>query len=61
MFAAGIRQIDWHAHLGGLIAGFLAGWLLEGVGPVATRAFVRTAGIGAMIAFGVIVVVAKGV
>jgi len=61
VFAAGIRQIDWHAHLGGLIAGFLAGWLLEGVGPVATRAFVRAAGIGAMIAFGVIVIVAKGV
>jgi len=61
VFALGVRQIDWHAHLGGLVAGFVAGWLLEGVGPAAIRAAVRVAGIGAMIALGIAVMVAKGV
>lgn len=51
--AFSFRSIDWRAHLGGLVAGFLAGYALEGFGPRSTRTLVRIGGIALLIAVGV--------
>ena len=48
--------IDWRAHLGGLIAGFVAGYVVEGFGRRDTRWVVRAVGIVALIAVGVALV-----
>jgi membrane associated rhomboid family serine protease len=55
--AFSFRSIDWHAHVGGLVAGFLAGYALEGFGPRSTRTLVRVGGIALLIAVGVGLVV----
>jgi membrane associated rhomboid family serine protease len=55
--AFSFRSIDWHAHVGGLVAGFLAGYALEGFGPRSTRTLVRIGGIVVLIAVGVGLVV----
>jgi membrane associated rhomboid family serine protease len=55
--AIGFRSIDWRAHVGGLVAGFLAGYVLEGFGPRQTRRVVAVAGVALLIAAGVGMVV----
>jgi membrane associated rhomboid family serine protease len=49
--------IDWRAHLGGLAAGAIAGYLAEGVGPRRTQQLVQWAGYVALVAIGVALVV----
>lgn len=49
--------IDWRAHLGGLVAGFLAGLVAEGVGEGSQRQVVRVVGFAALIAAGIVLVV----
>jgi hypothetical protein len=51
-----IPFIDWRAHLGGLVAGFVAGWIVEGVGPRNARPVVRVVGLLALVALGVALV-----
>ena len=48
-----IHGIDWRAHLGGLVTGFVAGWLAEGAGPQPIRRIVQTAGWVALLGIGV--------
>jgi membrane associated rhomboid family serine protease len=55
--AFSFRSIDWHAHLGGLVAGFLAGYALEGFGPRRTRGLVAVGGVALLLAVGVALVV----
>ncbi|HJU57547.1 MAG TPA: rhomboid family intramembrane serine protease [Actinomycetota bacterium] len=57
VLAIAYGAIDWRAHLGGLIAGFVAGYVAEGFGPPGRRRFVRAAGFAALIAVGVALVV----
>jgi rhomboid protease GluP len=57
LLAFGFRAIDWRAHVGGLVAGFLAGYLLEGVGPRRTRTATTVAGIAALVVAGIVIVV----
>jgi membrane associated rhomboid family serine protease len=40
-----IRGIDWRAHLGGLVAGVLAGGAIEGFGPRTVRPFIQVGGL----------------
>jgi NaMN:DMB phosphoribosyltransferase len=56
LLTLGIRQIDWRAHLGGLVAGFVAGLVAEGWGDRRTRRVVLVAGFAAMVAIGVALV-----
>ena len=46
-------RIDWRAHLGGLVAGIVAGGVAEGWGTAAQRRLVRVAGFAALIAVGI--------
>jgi membrane associated rhomboid family serine protease len=55
--AFSFRAIDWRAHVGGLVAGFLAGYALEGFGNRATRRVVAVAGVAAILLVGVGLVV----
>ena len=55
--ALAIPQIDWRAHVGGLVAGFIAGYVVDGIGPRETRSVVRVVGIAAMVGIGVALVV----
>ncbi|MGZ4153557.1 MAG: rhomboid family intramembrane serine protease [Actinomycetota bacterium] len=55
--AFAFRSIDWHAHAGGLVAGFIAGYALEGFGTRSTRRLVAVAGVGLLVAAGVAMVV----
>lgn len=57
LLTLGIREIDWRAHLGGLIAGFLAGYVAEGIGSRRQRMVVAIAGTAALIAVGIALVV----
>jgi membrane associated rhomboid family serine protease len=57
LLAFGFARIDWRAHLGGLIAGFLAGYAAEGFGTGSQRQAVRVLGFAALIAVGVGLVV----
>jgi membrane associated rhomboid family serine protease len=52
----GFRQIDWRAHVGGLVAGFLAGLVAEGWGDRRTRRLVLVTGFAALLAMGVALV-----
>jgi membrane associated rhomboid family serine protease len=56
LLTLGIRQIDWRAHLGGLVAGFAAGMVAEGWGDRRTRKMILVAGTAAMLAIGVVLV-----
>jgi membrane associated rhomboid family serine protease len=56
VFAFYVRQIDWRAHLGGLVAGFAAGMVAEGWGDRGTRRVVLVAGFATMVAIGVALV-----
>lgn len=51
--AFSFRAIDWRAHLGGLVAGVIAGYALEGVGEGAVRRWSSVIGICALLALGV--------
>lgn len=57
VLAIGFAGIDWRAHVGGLVSGFAAGYVAEGFGPSRQRALVRVAGVAALIAIGVLLVV----
>ena len=47
------RGIDWRAHVGGLVAGVLAGWVAEGWGPRQIRPLVQWGGLVALVLVGV--------
>ncbi|HEX6230190.1 MAG TPA: rhomboid family intramembrane serine protease [Actinomycetota bacterium] len=49
--------IDWRAHLGGLVAGVMTGFVAEGFGTEAQRRIVRVTGFTALVALGVALVV----
>jgi len=49
--------IDWRAHLGGLVAGFLAGLVAEGAGAGRQRQLALVAGFAVLVAVGVALVV----
>ena len=53
VIALGFHSIDWRAHLGGLVAGIAAGWLVEGFGPRETRPLVQYGGLIALALVGV--------
>jgi len=53
------RGIDWRAHVGGLVAGVVAGYLAEGFGPPETRKVVSVIGLFAMVVLGVVVAVGR--
>lgn len=55
--ALSIRAIDWRAHLGGFVAGVLAGLVAEGVGTSGQRRLIRVAGFAALVAVGIALVV----
>lgn len=57
VFGLAVPGIDNRAHLGGLVAGFLAGWLLEGFGPRRFRPIVTWVGIAGLLALGVVLTV----
>jgi membrane associated rhomboid family serine protease len=49
-----IASIDNSAHIGGLVAGIIAGTLAEGVGPVTSRRVVTALGFVSLVALGVV-------
>jgi len=49
-----IPGIDWRAHFGGLVAGVLAGGVLEGLGPRSLRPLVQVGGLIILVAAGVL-------
>jgi membrane associated rhomboid family serine protease len=51
--AFGFARIDWRAHLGGIIVGFLAGYAAEGYGSPAQRRAIQVFGFLALVAGGV--------
>jgi len=57
LLAIGYRAIDWRAHLGGLIAGFLVTWIADGLGRARNGRLLQVAAIGALVASGVALVV----
>ena len=48
-FGFTVRNIDYVAHIGGLIAGLAAGFVIEGVGQGVTRAVSRLGGMAAIV------------
>ena len=58
VLAAGIRQIDWRAHLGGFVGGLLAGAVLEGIGSRSTRRAVQVVGTLALVGLGIVMTIA---
>jgi membrane associated rhomboid family serine protease len=52
----GIGNIDYRAHLGGLVGGFVIGGALDGVGPQRYRGLVRVAGVVGLIVVGIALV-----
>ena len=55
--ALGFGAIDWHAHLGGLVAGVAAGFVAEGWGPASQRRAILIGGFAGLIAVGVALVI----
>lgn len=53
LLTIGFQAIDWRAHVGGAIAGFVAGLAAEGVGPPAQRKAILVSGFAALIAVGI--------
>jgi membrane associated rhomboid family serine protease len=51
--ALSFHSIDWRAHLGGLVGGVLAGWLVEGFGPRRIQPVVQYGGLIALALIGV--------
>lgn len=57
--AFSFRAIDWRAHLGGLVAGIVAGYALEGFGEGSMRRWSRIVGMGALVAVGLALFMAR--
>jgi membrane associated rhomboid family serine protease len=53
VIALSFHAIDWRAHLGGLVAGVIAGGLAEGLGPRRIRPYVQVGGLIALVLIGV--------
>jgi membrane associated rhomboid family serine protease len=53
LLAFGFARIDWRAHLGGLIVGFLAGYAAEGFGSRGQRRLVQAFGFAGLLAAGI--------
>ena len=53
VLAFGFSEIDWRAHVGGLVAGVIAGAAAEGVGTPSQRRMIALAGFLGLIALGV--------
>jgi membrane associated rhomboid family serine protease len=53
----GVSQIDWRAHLGGLVGGAILGGAFDGIGSRRTRTVVRVGGVAA-VAVALVVLVA---
>lgn len=52
----GFASIDWRAHVGGVVSGFLAGLVAEGFGDRRTRTAVAIGGFAALIVVGIVMV-----
>lgn len=52
-----IHNLDWHAHVGGLIGGLAAGWVAEGFGSNTWRQTLRVLGTVALVAIGVVLLI----
>lgn len=57
LLAFGFPGIDWRAHVGGLVSGFLAGLAAEGMGDRRTRMLISVAGFAALVVAAVALVV----
>jgi membrane associated rhomboid family serine protease len=57
--AFGLANIDWRAHVGGLVSGFVAGYVIEGFGPPRLRPLLQALGLVAMVGIGVALVVTR--
>jgi membrane associated rhomboid family serine protease len=57
LLAFGFREIDWRAHLGGLVAGVVAGALAEGWGTPSLRRLIQIAGFAGLVVAGIAIVV----
>jgi membrane associated rhomboid family serine protease len=53
VLAISFSGIDWRAHLGGLVAGVMAGALAEGWGPRSVRPLIQVGGLAALTILGV--------
>ena len=53
VLAFGFSEIDWRAHVGGLVAGVIAGAAAEGVGTPSQRRMIALAGFLGLIALGI--------
>jgi rhomboid protease GluP len=53
VLSVSIQGIDWRAHLGGLVAGVLAGATAEGFGPRGLRPLIQVGGLVTLVAIGV--------
>jgi membrane associated rhomboid family serine protease len=51
-----IPGIDYRAHIGGFLAGLIAGWAAEGVGSRSSRRAILVLGFGGLVAIGVALV-----
>jgi len=55
----GIRGIDWRAHLGGLVGGFVVGGILDWAGPRPSRRTAAIAGVIGVVAGGIAIALAR--
>mgnify|MGYP006270129641 FL=1 len=59
VLALGVRSVDWRAHLGGLLAGIVAGWAAEGFGSGELRRWSPWIGMGAIVAVSLAAIVMR--
>ncbi|HMC37613.1 MAG TPA: hypothetical protein VKK30_07060, partial [Actinomycetota bacterium] len=53
------HAVDWRAHVGGLLTGFIVAWLLEGIGPRGIQPIIRVCGIVAILGIGVVLTLSR--